>query len=290
MFFISQTEFVDIVKSVSYFKTMSRADLIARKAIDINTKLPSNEVYLAKYISSYETLNDEQKYKLIQAVSKANHLLKPYRILHNIKWKIAKIQNGIEQSFPHTFRDTIIITDDVINTDLEALIATLIHEKFHVFQRLYNSKIQDLIRMLDFVPLSSSQVLMIDYVLRSLMRNNPDLDGNIYMYIPSRLTEMNKKYSNKIIAQLYNTSEPTSLSDSSAKMISLNTYGSNSEILQLSNDKLGLPSSFRCQLEHPYEITACLITEMLTNVRFYSLNKNNSVVMITNKWMKEQLV
>ncbi len=277
--FITQTEFVDVVKTSSYLRTMSKADLIARKGIDSKTKQPSADVYYATYISSYVPFTDEQKYKLTQAIQIANTTLLSYPTLFNIKWRLAKIINGLEMSFPHTLKDVIILTDDFIEQPLDTIAKTLIHEKFHVFQRQFSSRITDLVRKLDYTPLSSSQVLMIDYVLRALMRNNPDLDGAIYMYKPK----------NKVIAQLFNKTSPIDLKDSYAAMISLNTYGTNSELLNATNDALDLPSDFQCQLEHPYEITACLVTELITSSKFYDANKKNKHVQTTVEWINSNL-
>lgn len=279
-FFITQTEFVDVVKSSAFFRTMSKADLIARQGIDTNTKEPSADVYYATYISSYQPFSNEQKYKLIQAVQTANNILKPYPVLNNIKWRFAKIKNGMEKSYPHTLKDVIMTTEDFLNIPLNEVTKTLIHEKFHVYQRQFSDSITQLVSRLEFVPLTSSQVLMIDYVLRALMRNNPDLDGAIYMYKPSQ----------KVIAQLYNTTEPKDLADSRTVQLALNSFGRNSELLRVTNESLGLPNNFTCQLEHPYEITACIVTELITNPRFYNSNKNNKHVKTTVDWINSYLM
>jgi hypothetical protein len=279
-FFIAQSEFVNVVKGTAYFRTMSKADLIARQGIDTNTKEPSADVYFATYVSSYQPFSNDQKYKLIQSIQKANTLLAPFPVLDKIKWKFAKIKNGMEMSYPHTLKDIIITTDDFINRPLEELTKTLIHEKFHVYQRQFADSITDLISRLDFVPLTAPQVLMIDYVLRALMRNNPDIDGAIYMYKPTL----------KVIAQIYNTSEPTNLADSKTVQLALNSYGSNSELLRVTNKELGLPDNFQCQLEHPYEISACLITEIIVNRDFYIGNKDNKYIKSCVEWIKGNLM
>jgi hypothetical protein len=279
-FFITQSEFVDVVKGSAYFRTMSKADLIARKGIDSNTKEPSADVYFATYVSSYKPFSNDQKYKLIQAIQKANNLLAPYPVFQQIKWKFAKIKNGMEMSYPHTLKDIIITTDDFIKRPLQELTKTLIHEKFHIYQRQFADSITNLVYSLDFVPLTSPQVLMIDYVLRALMRNNPDLDGAIYMYKPTQ----------KVIAQIYNTSEPTNLADSKTVQLALNSYGSNSELLRVTNQALGLPDNFQCQLEHPYEITACLITEIIANRDFYIKNNKNKYIKSCAEWIKSNLM
>jgi hypothetical protein len=279
-FFITQSEFVNVVKGTAYFRTMSKPDLIARQGIDSNTKEPSADVYFATYVSSYQPFSNDQKYKLIQSIQKANTLLARFPVLDKIKWKFAKIKNGMEMSYPHTLKDIIITTDDFINRPLEELTKTLIHEKFHVYQRQFADRITDLVSRLDFVPLTAPQVLMIDYVLRSLMRNNPDLDGAIYMYKPTQ----------KVIAQIYNTSEPTNLADSKTVQLALNSYGSNSELLRVTNQALGLPDNFQCQLEHPYEISACLVTEIIVNRDFYIRNKDNKYIQSCVEWIKRNLM
>ena len=185
----------------------------------------------------------------------------------------------MEKSYPHTLKDVIMITDDFVSMSLNEMTKTMIHEKFHIYQRQFSDSITQLVSRLDFVPLTSSQVLMIDYVLRALMRNNPDLDGAIYMYKPTQ----------KVIAQLYNTTEPADLADSRTVQLSLNSFGRNSELLRVTNASLGLPNNFICQLEHPYEITACLVTELITNSSFYNGNKNNQHVQTTFSWINSYL-
>jgi hypothetical protein len=94
----------------------------------------------------------------------------------------------------------------------------------------------------------------------------------------------------KVIAQIYNTSEPTNLADSKTVQLTLNSYGRNSELLRATNQALGLPDKFECQLEHPYEITACLITEIIVNRNFYNENKNNKYIKSCVEWINRNFM
>jgi hypothetical protein len=57
-------------------------------------------------------------------------------VLANIPWVLAKINENYENGFPHTRLGIIFLgkLDSMIKTNL---IQTLIHEKVHVYQRMY---------------------------------------------------------------------------------------------------------------------------------------------------------
>jgi hypothetical protein len=278
--FVPQSIFVDTVLSSTYFTKMTKSDLIARKAFDQSTNVPSIDVYMSMYMSGYQPFSQYQKAKVIRAVLAANQILSPFRSLYNIKWKFAKIDSNLESGFPHTLKDIIIINDNFLNNNDFQIMKTLIHEKIHILQRYYPDKANQLIELLDFVPLNTYYSKSIDHVLKSLIRNNPDLDGKLYFHQPLQ----------RVVTQLYNNSEPLSLGDSRAVSLALKRYGKHMEILSLSNELLGLPSSMEllCQLEHPYEISACLLSEILTNSSFSQKHMNNIYVVRAQQWLKNQ--
>jgi hypothetical protein len=59
--------------------------------------------------------------------------------------------------------------------------------------------------------------------------------------------------------------------------------------IPLTNELLGLPKSVYCQLEHPYEIMACIIADILTNPTYLDEYGKNDFVNTTIKWMNQEL-
>ncbi len=112
-----------------------------------------------------------------------------------VPWKLAFVNgNGYENGYPHTRADIIFIS---VN-DLEShdLASTLLHEKVHVYQRMYPEEMVTYLETNGYRP----------WRLRSdepMARANPDLDA--WIYIDPR--------TNKPMVALYTSDKPSSISD-----------------------------------------------------------------------------
>jgi len=273
---VTKDDFTAQVNLSDFFASLSPEDLKARSNEDGNNPLQSGEHYKNEYIQSYEELTETDKTQLQQIIEAANKLTAKYQNLQQLEWRLAKISSSIEYGLPHTIGNMIVLNKDTLSRPQQELIKTMIHEKIHIFQRMNTAAASKWTELTDFTALRPNDLTSISKDLLMLRRSNPDLDKNIYRH--------NK--SNLIMRQLYNSNEPSSITDS--KALGLSQNGQYSPI-SLTNDLLGLPKNFYCQLEHPYEIMACLIAEMITSQSFTEENKNNTFVSKTSEWMQKEL-
>jgi hypothetical protein len=208
---LNKNHMVKIVNESYYFNRMSKYDLLARNASSI-------ESYKKIYLDSIIEFTPSEIQILKEQIKKID--LVKFTVLRSIPWKFSKVKTDIEQGWPHTLADVIILNSHVFEQPSIDLFKTLVHEKIHVYQRLF--------------PLET-HVLITDYwkfnVLDTLsniprIRNNPDINNFVYG---------TKK---KPFYRAYNTENPSSLQD---------THLVNFTIT-----------------EHPYELMAHLIPQVLT--------------------------
>ena len=243
-------EFITVTKSSDYFNNMNTYDLQVRKS---NNK---NE-YLKRYQLGYEPFTMEQKKKLLHIVSIINNNINKYTNFKNINWTFVKIDTHLENSFPHTIENVIILSNNFFNGSIESQINTIIHEKVHIYQRMYPEYINILYTKWGF--------RKTDININN-NRNNPDL-------------KYNYSYNNNLLIQLYNN-DPYELYDSNTYLINLEN---NDKILINNNiiKQYDLPNISISKLEHPNEIMAEIISLYLTN----SYTRNDKWIIILKKWM-----
>jgi hypothetical protein len=245
----------------SFFEGLTIADLKARQFTTQNPALYANE-----YMNSYIPLTINEKDIIHNTMRKVRTLLREFPKLVNTRWNFVKVQDGVENNYPHTIGDMIVLNNNVLQINEDEMAQTFIHEKIHTLQRITPLIFRELYNQINFVPIRLSK-------RNELIRSNPDLDGTLYLHKPS-LT---------IPVQLYSSENPISLSQSSSQL--LDRDGNLNQVLKPTNQLFGLPSSFYCQLEHPAEITACLLTEIITNDDFLQKEKMNEVVKTARLWL-----
>ncbi len=271
---ITKEEFTERISLSNFFSSLNSYDLIARSST--NNLVTSEEHYKNIYIASYEEFTDVEKGILNKVVEEANKLLIKYQNLQQLEWKFVKVNEKIENGLPHTISDMIVLNANVLKQTEKELIKTIIHEKVHVYQRLNSASCNKWINQTGFVLLSPRDFSSLNKDALDMRRSNPDLDNNTYYHDKTRL----------VLKQLYNNSTPQSLTDSKAYGLSLN--GGYTPI-PLTNELLGLPKAVYCQLEHPYEIMACMIADILTKPFYLQEHGTNDYVRTTILWMNQEL-
>ena len=249
--FINRSKMIDIINASPYFTRMSKYDLIVRRS-------ETEEDYKTKYINSVINFTCREKQKLCYLVGDANALLERYKNISAIPWKFAKLSNGIENNWPHTLGDVIMLHSSFFDNTKEEMIKTLIHEKIHVYQRLCTNYTNILISLYMGYKYYNEMG-----VLENIM-NNPDVDGKLYT-IRGRL-----------IFRGYDRPYPNNLLHTKLYECILDKSGRIVDILETSNRSLNYPDVIT-QVDHPYEIMAQLISH---NLAGFPLSTPN-----INKWM-----
>jgi len=233
MMYMDREHMNRIVHESFFFTRMSKLDCAAR---DINNA----QSYMKLYVDSLTEFSEEEKKDLTDTVQKANVLLEGTKNIYGIHWRFAKISENIEQGWPHTIGDTIVLSRQFFGASKEQKVETLIHEKLHVYQRRFPVETELLI--------TDYWGFKVDSKLENfpLARNNPDINSFVYA-----------KDGHDIL-QEYTSLEPKSIRESTAIMIDERTGKKNDS----RNNDIGIPNNIS-QLEHPYEIMGTYISIIL---------------------------
>lgn len=200
----------------------------------------------SQYIES--DINKTLTQVIANDINSIDLLLTPYKNLLDIPWKIAILQENVENNLPHTHNDVIFLPKAFNNFEDQARLETLLHEKIHIYQRKYPIHTQLLF---------TTYWLTIPYSLRTYEkpnRSNPDINHIIYSYFSPET----RAYVYDI-TQYHNAAKK--ITDSSVKQII-------SEDVPRNNNKSDIYHSLILdynikQTEHPNETMACLITDMV---------------------------
>lgn len=191
--YLNKSELEDFLLSDTdnYYKSFSELDMKARNINNLDE-------YYEKIKKSCITPNSFIRNILDRAVLICDKKIKKYKIdgfdgekCSKIKWIIGMVKNNeYENGFPHTRGNVIVIPVHLLEKD--NFIKTMIHEKIHIYQKLYPNDINiylDKYGFTKFIPKTSD------------IRANPDLDNWIY-----------KNKDGEIMKKIYNQN-PKSLSD-----------------------------------------------------------------------------
>ena len=195
-----------------------------------------------EYFQPFEV---KEKLYLVMLCSFLDIVLYKYRPIYTIPWKFAKSSKGIENNFPHTHQDVIILPYNFYNSTFFNLLRTITHEKIHVFQR-YNPT-STLKLYLNFWKMK-----VYDYSFDENQRSNPDTNHIQYSYYHPQLKTM------VLNVQVYKENA-SNISDSYTKI-------QHSKELQPNSSRIYydlLMDNPTYQKEHPNEVMACLLVDML---------------------------
>jgi hypothetical protein len=140
-------------------------------------KINDKELFLNNLYKCFYSCNEYEKYILKNAIDIANNKLNtiechgfyPYK-LNNIPWKIGfSYLYDYEFGLPHTHNDIIILNkDNIYDNDL---VTILMHERIHVYQRLFPYDIEEYLLYNNFEKIAKKT---------DKDRVNPDTDEYIY--------------------------------------------------------------------------------------------------------------
>lgn len=235
--FVSKEYMHKVVQDSTYFNNMTELDLMARGA-------HTQSEYQQRYIENITAFTSAEKAELAALTDEIDRM-KPTKRLIALKWKFAKLDEPIENGFPHTLHDVIVLPHSffVTHASHQQQLTTLIHEKIHVFQRAYPKEVSVFLDIHGFT--GPIPPLTLPKFLLEMRRNNPDIVG---FY----------KKNNIIPLQVYNNKTPRSLQDSRVVLYDISTH----EIKK--TDVAYTIPSFISQTEHPYEIMAVIISLLYT--------------------------
>ena len=238
----------------TYLASLTATDLIARKA-------QSAEEYRNFYVSRVRTsLEGTELARLHMAMATAVKALSPYPRVSSIPWKIAVLedasvvtcggqQKGPEDGYPHTHCDIIMLTTRSLKSPTQRLANLLIHEKVHVYQRLFPAETQILI----LKRWSRSVTSLQRHADNVLARSNPDIGSIAY----------------DGCYQKYKSDRPSSLS--------------NSEITCQARNRtsMGYMDNDIVDYEHPFESMAYMIAEKLMDEELFESQQSK----VLGEWM-----
>lgn len=189
----------------NYMNNFSPIDLKVRNINNI-------EEYKHNIKKSVIDISDSNKIILNKCITLANEKLNKIKLngfdgikCANIKWTIGLINGKLyEEGFPHTRYNVIIIPLSSLKNK-EKLVDTLIHEKIHVYQKMYSDDIDLYLKSNGFTKFKLRKEF-------TNTRSNPDMDEWIY-----------KNKNNQIMIAEYNNN-PTSIMDVKIQPIDNSKY------------------------------------------------------------------
>jgi len=195
--FLEKNDTINFVKSDkdNYIKKLTEYDIKAQKS-------KNKKEYQTKIIESASSLTPIEKQKLLKACKRADNALRNINLpgfdgnkAANLDWNIALTRGKkYEDGLPHTRLDTIFISDNhPLSYSDEQIAKTMLHEKVHVYERLYPEDIQIWIKHAGFKPYKKWK----DY---KIARSNPDIDEWSYL-----------DKEGKPLVVLYKTKNPNSI-------------------------------------------------------------------------------
>ena len=175
--FLTASELYDalISNNDKFFDTFFDYDMKARQ-------IQSIQDYFPKIQSAVDRFSENEKAKIQKCTILCDNYLMTINIpgfdgvkASNIPWKIGKVSGiSYEYGLPHTRHGTIIVLPNKNINDTESeLTITLIHEKIHLYQKMYSSDIEVYLQHHNMVRIKKRQYD--DYI-----RANPDLDDWVY--------------------------------------------------------------------------------------------------------------
>jgi len=207
--FTKTNNICNILYLEDYFKNFNEYDIKARNIV-LDSKNTNIVRYYCNQLLNFTTF-EKKCVKLYLEDIRKNGTDSFICNLINKKWNFAKFKNFVENGYPHTHRRVIFLSQDYIDKICKYISRgkiehgigrILVHEKIHILQRLYPEIFDELYRKYwNFERVDKIQNLEL---LEPIIRNNPDVDNNSYLFklskeeylLPTCIYNINKKVEN----------------------------------------------------------------------------------------------
>jgi hypothetical protein len=162
----------------NYYDSFTDLDLKARGVKTLDEYLKKIKMLCRRRVNDAHFLRDiiDDCTKRVSLDKDKYYWVSPTRF-YDLPWKIAIVDDSgdflYEYGFPHTRGDVIVIPTSIIK-DNDKFVNTLLHEKLHVYQKMYPADFQKYLDSEGFVR----------YCRRREIQNvaaNPDADSWVYM-------------------------------------------------------------------------------------------------------------
>lgn len=129
--YLTKNELKDLYSNTKYLKTFNKNNIIARKIDNHNIK--------KFYFQNCLDFDHKTKQNINRIM---DYMCEKYSNNYFNNWKFGLVTEKIELGLPHTHRDVIILTKNILSNNLEFLCRLFTHERTHVLQRKYPKKFE----------------------------------------------------------------------------------------------------------------------------------------------------
>ena len=156
--------FKECIETNMYFDNFNDTDKRLRSCVNCKDD----------YYGSIRVLNNSEYDFLYPIIQRINDMLSGYLVFKEIPWKIL-ICHDKESQFPHTHGVFIVLPDNFIK--INNLMKLLLHEKVHIYQRLYPCQTNILFTRFWGFNIKN----MLNKKSRANRRSNPDINKIVYV-------------------------------------------------------------------------------------------------------------
>lgn len=165
----------------NYYDTFTKKDLMVRNVNNV-------EQYIKKIYNSVSEFTPNEKRIIQTCINKISNNLDKIKFdyfdgekANEIIWKIGCIKGDqYEDGLPHTRNDIIILNkNNITENSINDIISLLIHEKVHVYQKMYPEDINNYLKKNNFKRIGERYKINNASNLENI-RANPDLDEWVY--------------------------------------------------------------------------------------------------------------
>ena len=174
--FLSKNDLLTILikDEDKYYEKFYKKDFDVRNSKNI-------EEYKKLIKESVIDITEEEKNKIIQMINEIENKILNVKLkwfdpikFNKIKWNIGFVYGKkYEYGLSHTRNNVIIISKETLTKDRQDLLRTLVHEKIHIYQKIYKQDVTNYLQMNNFKKIRKRNE-------NDMIRINPDIDEWIY--------------------------------------------------------------------------------------------------------------